>query len=85
MKAANVLLTHFSSRYPRLPDLKQYLRDTGGDSPVVGIAFDLSTVPIGAMKRLHNYLPIIEQQISKRYEEEEVAAPGADTGTVVTI
>ncbi|EJD54854.1 hypothetical protein AURDEDRAFT_51696 [Auricularia subglabra TFB-10046 SS5] len=75
MKVQNVLLTHFSSRYPKLV---RGSKDTGAGGPVVGVAFDGLTVPIGAMRRLNSYLPVLESHFADRLEEEDLTAPGGD-------
>src|ERR1700761_3541216 len=54
MNAENVLLTHFSARYPRMPPSVGNARtsDTGGldaSEPVVALAFDHTNLTIGSI------------------------------------
>lgn len=42
MGAENILLTHFSQRYPKIPDLG----GVGGGEGVVGLAYDLMRVNV---------------------------------------
>lgn len=77
MNAKNLLLTHFSNRYPKLPVIAK--DRSGGDGPVVGVAFDFMSVSLGAMKRLNSYLPVLESCFASTIEEEDIAAPGGDS------
>ncbi|KAJ3410383.1 hypothetical protein HDV05_003837 [Chytridiales sp. JEL 0842] len=54
MKAKNLLLTHFSQRYPKLPKLdKGYkLSSEGEDGPKIGIAFDSMRIRLSEFGRL---------------------------------
>ncbi|KAH7054681.1 hypothetical protein BKA62DRAFT_601090, partial [Auriculariales sp. MPI-PUGE-AT-0066] len=86
MKAHNVLLTHFSSRYPKSMQgsCVQGIESASSDgndttvqhavstsaTPVVGLAFDLMTVSIGEMKKLNSYLPALEQCFAEVLEQE---------------
>ncbi|KZV87031.1 hypothetical protein EXIGLDRAFT_840328 [Exidia glandulosa HHB12029] len=79
MNAKNLILTHFSNRYPKLPVITKGAGD--GDGPVVGVAFDFSSIPIGAMKRLRSYLPVVESCFAETLEE-DVSAPGGDSTNV---
>lgn len=58
MGAQNILLTHFSNRFPKTP---QFVTESGDDLPIVAVAFDNSPVRIGDMWKLACYLPAIEQ------------------------
>ena len=49
MRAKNVLLTHFSQRYPKIPNL-EYLSSKVGMN--VGIAFDLMQIKKSQFQRL---------------------------------
>jgi ribonuclease Z len=52
MRAKNVLLTHFSQRYPKIPNL-EYLSSEAGMN--VGIAFDLMQIKKSQFQRLIHF------------------------------
>lgn len=58
MRAQNILLTHFSNRFPKTPQL---VTESDPSSPTIAVAFDNSPVRIGDMWKLAYYLPAIEQ------------------------
>lgn len=63
MGAENILLTHFSARYPRIPpttSLPASPKAGARRTPNLGIAFDCTRVKIGDMWKLRHYLPAIE-------------------------
>ncbi|KAL2916752.1 hypothetical protein HK105_203531 [Polyrhizophydium stewartii] len=73
MRAANVLLTHFSQRYPKLPNIESVLggSDSSSDSddgkgyagdarPTIGIAFDLMTVQMREFWKLPLVVPALQ-------------------------
>ena len=78
MRAQNVLLTHFSSRYPTLP---RYLASsTKGDGidhqPTVALAMDHACLRLGDLWKMATYFPAIEQNfrdIRDEGDEEEEA------------
>ncbi|GJJ16137.1 hypothetical protein Clacol_010417 [Clathrus columnatus] len=59
MQAQNILLTHFSNRFPKTPQLISGEPDP--NSPTIAIAFDGSPIRIGDMWKATYYLPAIEQ------------------------
>ena len=70
MEASNILLTHFSSRYPKMPSTSMT-----GDAPNWAIAMDHAVVPIRDMLKLRAYIPAIqrcfeEAPVSEEEEEE---------------
>ena len=74
MEAENLLLTHFSARYPKMPQSEAAPNASGSTDirqPTLGIAFDLSRVRIGDMPKLNAYLPAIEQSFGLTAEVEE--------------
>ncbi|KAK7031531.1 hypothetical protein R3P38DRAFT_2924192 [Favolaschia claudopus] len=74
MNAENVLLTHFSARYPRLPPSLGIRRQTGENNarePIIALAFDHASFTIGTMWKLNMYLPAIQQTFADTYDEEE--------------
>ncbi|KAJ7780273.1 hypothetical protein DFH07DRAFT_794449 [Mycena maculata] len=74
MNAENVLLTHFSARYPRMPppiDPTRPPDSNGQREPVVALAFDQANLTIGGMWRLNMYLPVIQQSFADTSEEED--------------
>ncbi len=78
MRAQNVLLTHFSSRYPTMP---QYLASSPkGDGiehqPTIALAMDLACIRLGDLWKMAMYFPAIEQSfrdIRDEGDEEEEA------------
>jgi len=67
MKAENILLTHFSARYPRTPP--STIIDPN-EAPV-GLAFDHASMRIGDIWKLNSYLPALEQSFVETKEEGE--------------
>lgn len=75
MKAENILLTHFSARYPKMPphivtrsdtDLE---KDPEKRNPVVALGFDHVDMTIGTLWKMNRYLPAIEQSFLDTAEE----------------
>jgi len=67
MKAQNILLTHFSARYPQMPPSGVPTPNAYGQSskePVLALAFDHAKIAIGDMWKMNLYLPAIEQSFS---------------------
>lgn len=74
MLAENILLTHFSARYPRAPPKFEAQPGSPGRRPsTLAFAFDHSVVPIGEMERLRVYLPAIKQNFGDLDDEDEVS------------
>ena len=78
MRAQNVLLTHFSSRYPTMP---QYFaspkRDDADDKLTVALAMDHACIRVGDLWKMAAYIPAIAQSfedIADEGDEEEEAA-----------
>ncbi|KAI0292916.1 hypothetical protein BC826DRAFT_1017511 [Russula brevipes] len=74
MRAQNVLLTHFSSRYPTMPRYFASASTDGG--PTVGLAMDHACMRIGDLWKMATYIPAIEQSfrdIPDEGDEEEEA------------
>ena len=67
MNAENILLTHFSARYPKLPpDALAPAKNTrtpngGSKEPIVALAFDHANIKIGDMWKLNHYMDAIQQ------------------------
>jgi ribonuclease Z len=75
MRARNVLLTHFSQRYPTMPVFDQgaMVVDSGEgqrDVPVL-VAFDFMRVKLGGFRRAREFLPALQKLYEKSEEEEE--------------
>jgi ribonuclease Z len=71
MNAENVLLTHFSARYPKMPP-SGTLQPPGAihrREPVLGLAFDQTRIKLCDMHKLGLYLPAIEQNFRDTKEE----------------
>lgn len=69
MNAENILLTHFSARYPKMPPSLTEPESPIGKQTVIGLAFDHARVRIGDMRKLRAYLPAIEQSFADTIEE----------------
>jgi len=77
MRAQNVLLTHFSSRYPTMP--RYFASSPKGDGvehqPTVALAMDHACIRLGDFWKMAMYIPAIEQSFrdigDEGYEEEE--------------
>jgi len=78
MKAKNILLTHFSQRYPKMPDLQQDQPVTeeslgGSDSTTpeprapVALAFDCASLRIGSLWKMEKYMGAL----AKTFEDTE--------------
>jgi ribonuclease Z len=73
MNAENILLTHFSARYPRMPPSVgiAHTGSAGEREPIVALAFDHANLTIGSMWKLNMYLPVIQQTFADTSEEED--------------
>jgi ribonuclease Z len=69
MKARNVLLTHFSARYPNIPPSVE-TGHTPGD-PTVALAFDHANIKIGEMWKMNAYIKAIEQSFTDLEDEND--------------
>lgn len=71
MNAENILLTHFSARYPKMPPsiTESSQPTTGEKEPTVGLAFDHANIRLGEFWKLNMYLPAIEQSFADTVEE----------------
>ncbi|KAG0643688.1 hypothetical protein HOY80DRAFT_1020082 [Tuber brumale] len=66
MGAKNIILTHFSQRYPKLPILSAVEENV----PEVLIAFDLCRVRLGDVKRFGAFIPALE--LYEEADEEKI-------------
>lgn len=78
MRAQNVLLTHFSSRYPTMP--RYLVSSPKGDGtehrPTIALAMDHSCIRVGNFWKMAAYFPAIEQSfrdIGDDVDEEEAS------------
>jgi len=78
MRAQNVLLTHFSSRYPTMPRYFASSPERGGTDhqPTIALAMDHACIRVGDLWKMAAYFPAIEQSFrditDEGDEEEEV-------------
>lgn len=72
MNAQNILLTHFSARYPKMPPVDTRPPSPSGRSrgPTVALAFDHAKIRIGDMWKLGIYFPAIERNFAEAAAEE---------------
>ncbi|KAG0356174.1 hypothetical protein BG005_004902 [Podila minutissima] len=64
MEARFTMLTHFSQRYPKIPRF-----DHEDKSTVIGICFDLMSVPLGQIYKLPKFLPALQVLYSPQSDE----------------
>ncbi|KAG0093309.1 hypothetical protein BGZ92_006417 [Podila epicladia] len=64
MEARFTMLTHFSQRYPKIPRF-----DYEDKSTVIGICFDLMSVPLGQIYKLPKFLPALQVLYSPQSDE----------------
>lgn len=72
MNAKNVLLTHFSARYPKMPPsvvVSPEETTSKRKEPLVTLAFDLMEMDLDNMWKANLYLPAIEQCFKDSAEE----------------
>lgn len=78
MRAQKVLLTHFSSRYPTMPQYSAPLPKGDGTEhhPTIALAMDHACIRVGNLWKMATYFPAIEQSfrdMSDEVDEEEEA------------
>jgi hypothetical protein len=94
MEAQNVLLTHFSQRYPKMPDLQQHdavtdesfgLLEDSSSSPSltasrapVAIAFDGASISIGSLWKMEKYTEAITQTVEAQESIETTVVLAAE-------
>ncbi|KAI9337231.1 beta-lactamase-like protein [Obelidium mucronatum] len=73
MNAKNLLLTHFSQRYPKLPvvDMKKHVSEDGGLA--IGVAFDSMRIRLKEFKQLETLYGPLTTLWSEVVEEQEQA------------
>ncbi|KAF9396722.1 Zinc phosphodiesterase ELAC protein 2 [Podila verticillata] len=64
MEARFTMLTHFSQRYPKIPRF-----DHEDKSTLIGICFDLMSVPLGQIYKLPKFLPALQVLYSAQSDE----------------
>jgi ribonuclease Z len=78
MRAQNVLLTHFSSRYPTMPRYfaSSSKKDGTDYQPTIALAMDHACIRVGDLWKMAVYIPAIKQSFKdiadEGDEEEEV-------------
>ncbi|KIJ28166.1 hypothetical protein M422DRAFT_235713 [Sphaerobolus stellatus SS14] len=70
MCAKNVLLTHFSNRYPKVMELTT--GKEGRENPTIGVAFDHAVVKLGDLWKLNRYLKAIEQSYDDSEDVDDI-------------
>ncbi|ORX39176.1 hypothetical protein BD324DRAFT_618739 [Kockovaella imperatae] len=79
-KAQNLLLTHFSQRYPRVARLKGDQKP--GDGPELAIAFDLMSIKIRDMWRMQYYTDAFDTLFPPEQEAESGDVDGGEDQSV---
>ncbi|KAF8434881.1 hypothetical protein L210DRAFT_3552991 [Boletus edulis BED1] len=69
MKARNILLTHFSARYPNIPPSVTSEHNPG--DPTLALAFDHANIRIGDMWKMNAYIKAIEQSFADLEDEHD--------------
>ncbi|KAJ1551715.1 hypothetical protein HK096_003572 [Nowakowskiella sp. JEL0078] len=67
MKASNLLLTHFSQRYPKFPVVPDSLSSKGLN---VAIAFDLSHIDVNTFGKFEAWVPVMKEMFKENEEDE---------------
>jgi ribonuclease Z len=71
MKARNILLNHFSQRYPKVPKLPAPSPDEEGSArPIISISFDLMSIKLGEMWKMAYYMDAISELFAESEAEE---------------
>ena len=86
MNAQNILLTHFSARYPKMPPYLANRRPTSeafDTKNVIVPAFDHLNLTIGDMWKMQFYLYAINQNFYDSYDQSE--EDGLDTVVVENV
>jgi ribonuclease Z len=78
MQVQKLLLTHFSTRYPKIPILGTHGSDLASRTdttvmPEVFVAFDFLNIRLGDFARAEKYLPNLEAAFSE-LKEDDIAA-----------
>ncbi|KAI6010112.1 hypothetical protein EDC04DRAFT_3072447 [Pisolithus marmoratus] len=76
MNAYSTLLTHFSARYPTMPQSMLTSYEPG--EPIVALAFDHANVRIGDMRKMQAYMPAIEQSFTELDDDDDATAQVAE-------
>ncbi|KAI5988833.1 beta-lactamase-like protein [Pisolithus marmoratus] len=76
MNAYGTLLTHFSARYPTMPQSMLTSYEPG--EPIVALAFDHANVRIGDMRKMQAYMPAIEQSFTELDDDDDATAQVAE-------
>ncbi|KAL1738920.1 beta-lactamase-like protein, partial [Schizophyllum fasciatum] len=79
MSAENVLLTHFSARYPKLPPAVLSRSGDAAARPLVTMAFDHARMTIGTMWKVNAYLPAIRQCMADSADADDEGVDAAMT------
>jgi ribonuclease Z len=79
MSAQQILLTHFSARYPKVPPaIIRTVTGTGASAnedvtgkkgPTIALAFDHAEMKLGEMWRQGYYLPALQKNFEETIEE----------------
>ncbi|KAF8159401.1 hypothetical protein B0H34DRAFT_703302 [Crassisporium funariophilum] len=77
MKAKNILLTHFSARYPKMPPsvTQQANEGKSQNDPIIVPAFDHLDLTIGDMWKMGHYLPALELNFHDTMDEDDEPVP----------
>lgn len=78
MNARNILLTHFSQRYPKVAVVSAAPADSttfSGPRPTIATAFDYASLRIGDLWKMEKYMPAIVQCYDDADEDEAGETP----------
>ncbi|EPQ53491.1 hypothetical protein GLOTRDRAFT_78506 [Gloeophyllum trabeum ATCC 11539] len=76
MNAENILLTHFSARYPKMPPSLTEPKDSNSAQPIIAVAFDNARIRIGDMWKLNTYLSAIESSFEETPDADDETEKG---------
>lgn len=74
MRAKYIVLTHFSQRYPKLPETGNM-----GDEGNILVAFDLMRIKVGEMRKFQHYMPALRELFKEEEEDIEVEVEEGDS------
>ncbi|KAG9016669.1 hypothetical protein FRB90_002586 [Tulasnella sp. 427] len=91
MNAKNILLTHFSQRYPKMPEIQApdvadeaLLPSSHEPRAPVAIAFDCAALKLGSLWKMEKYMGAMAKTFEKEPNEEEVEELPAQTEALTT-
>ena len=83
MNSSQILLNHFSQRYPKLPKLNLPADDgTGAKQPDISISFDFMSIRVGDMWKMAHYMDALSLLFDEAEPEDGDDTTGAVEGDI---